>query len=184
MYIARITLNSGIYKKVPLSNDILNLGSLNEDGSFPENLIKYIQEMARTDAENGIYEGDVFIDFCKRYKKTYIHNDYLKIKLSLISMLRKMTYTGNRIFLNLGDFYCKLGVGSIQSFASVYNENGELVLFYTNKKGWIQTASKAESKFQADANEIYCAAFSTAYAQMISKRNLDNHEQERSFLIS
>ncbi len=176
MYIARVIINSGVYKKLHLNNDILNLGSLNEDGSFPETLVDYIQEMACTDANNETYEGDEFISFCKKYKKLYLTPNYLKIKLRLISIIRNMPYTGNRIFLNLDNFYCKLGVGSTQSFASVYNENGELVLFFTNKKGWIQTPSKTEEYFQAYANEIYCETFSKAYAQIVSQKNssLDN----------
>lgn len=176
MYIARVIINSGSYKKVPLNDDILNLGNLNEDGSFPETLVDYIQEMACTDANNETYEGDEFIRFCKKYKKFYLTPNYLKIKLRLISILRNMPYTGNRIFFNLDDFYCKLGIGSTQSFASVYNENGELILFYTNKKGWIQPPSKEEEHFQAYANELYCETFSKAYAQVVSQKNstIDN----------
>lgn len=50
--------------------------------------------------------------------------------------------------------------------AEIYNENGEMIAGYRDSCGWFDVPTKDETRFQYESNQIYCAAYKAAQAEM------------------
>lgn len=135
-------------------------------GPLPDSVAENIQKMASEDAQNGVYMGEKFVHFCKQYKQTNLTPDYSNLKLRLMSLLNRQSYTGRNLLFNLFGYSCKMGVGLTQNFISVCDKSGDEVLFYDSNQGWIARPSKAENRFQSEATDVYYRAYKAARMEM------------------
>lgn len=50
--------------------------------------------------------------------------------------------------------------------AEIYNGDGEMIAGYRESCGWFDVPTKDETRFQYESNQIYCAAYKEAQAEM------------------
>lgn len=160
--------------------------SVSEDGLFEpisskvssalsDEYIEQIKAQARADAAKGSY-----MDGCEqRTGYTALMNSQMKQCVSpdrtkAISQVSAMINSPNLVLHpgeNLFDllsipYSATIAKGALfGTTAEIYNADGEMIAGY-GSFGWTDVPTKDETRFQYESNQIYCAAYKAAQAEM------------------
>lgn len=136
-----------------------------------DEFVEKIKEMAKSDAQKGIYMSEEFSQMRQAYKKTYISPNRSGLQGQVMSFMQRAAMGGTRgnlLMRLLGGYSMKasLGIHSQYNTAEVFAPNGELVGAYTCGGQWVEFPTEAESQFLGDTNLVYLEAYRAARAEM------------------
>lgn len=139
--------------------------------AMTDGFVEKIKEMAKKDAQKGVYMSDEFTQMKQARKKTYVSPDRSGLQGRVMSFMQKAAAGGNRgtlLMRLLGGYSMKAYLGACPQYntAEVYASNGELVGAYTSGGQWIEMPTEAESKFLGDTDLVYFEAYRAARAEM------------------
>jgi len=165
--------------------------SVSEDGLFEpisskvssalsDEYIEQIKAQARADAAKGRYmdgydsnQRTGFSAMRDAQMKQYVSPDREKVTSQVSAAInnpKRVWHTGANL-LDLLDSLCtaKVFKGPLYGTkAEIYNENGEMIAGYGSSFGWVDVPTKDETRFQYESNQIYCAAYKAAQAEMVN----------------
>lgn len=126
--------------------------------TIPDSVIEQIEEIAKKDVANGITQvnDSEFFNFRETYLEEHVSPDREKIKQKIGPMLSSALH-GTDIFF---DYPSLLFSGNLSrglngmNYASIYDENGELILGY-HRNEWQVTFTNAERYVNNTLTAIY-----------------------------
>ena len=137
--------------------------------AMTDGFVSQIQEMAKKDAQKGIYMSDDFIQYQLSYMKRTVSPDRSRpIAQAMAFMQRAANQYGTLLMKLLGGYSMKayLGVNSRYNTAEVYAPNGEMIAAQTCTGQWIDIQTEAESKFLDECTMVYLDAYRAARAEI------------------
>lgn len=163
--------------------------SVSEDGLFEpisskvsralsDEYIEQIKAQARADAAKGRYmdgyDSKQRTDFSAMrdaQMKQYVSPDRSKAISQVSTAINnpsRVWKPGENLFDLLSiPFTAKVFNGPVfGTTAEIYNSDGEMIAGYRDSCGWFDVPTKDETRFQYESNQIYCAAYKTAQAEM------------------
>ena len=143
------------------------------ENAMTDRFVEQIKEMARKDAQTGVYMSDEFAQMRQAYKTRYVSPNRSGLQGQVMSFMQRAAMGGNRgnfLMRLLGGYSMKasLGIHSQYNTAEVFAPNGELVGAYTCGGQWVEFPTEAESQFLGDTNLVYLEAYRAARAEMKS----------------
>ena len=163
--------------------------SVSEDGLFEpisskvsnalsDEYIEQIKAQARADAAKGRYmdgydskQRTGFSAMRDMQMKQYVSPNREKATSQVSTAInnpKRVWHTGANL-LNLLDSLCtaKVFKGPLYgTTAEIYNGDGEMIAGYRDSCGWFDVPTKDETRFQYESNQIYCAAYKAAQAEL------------------
>lgn len=164
-----------ILKKSGISNS--NISQVGKKNSSPlsEEVVNKIKTLAKEGAEKGIYMGERYHNFYRQCVETAnLRPDFSHLKANISSLLNRTPYSQNNLFGQIFGYSVEMGVGLTNDFARVCDQNGNDILWYDSRRGWVQFPTKEEEEFERATTAIYAEAYSLARSEMREKGLLED----------
>lgn len=179
--------SSNMVRCLNFGNVNRKMSLVNANGSFtslPDDMAKKIQEMAKNDAEKGIYMGEEFVSCKIQFREDYVSPDRASLIAKLTPMVQNAKYIdGLEHSFSLLDMVTEkiqswsgknVGTGKIHVGANGYvtmsicNNHGEEILAYNSfgGGGWTSVPTKAEFQYDKTTTAVYLAAYQAARSEM------------------
>lgn len=133
--------------------------------SLPDAVVENIREMARKDAQEGVYMDEEYVAYRYTYKNQHISPDRPKLLMGLNRILSNLPRIVNR-FQTFSLMGCRATVDFYSSSAMFYNSNGEKIMGYDSDGDVMEFPTKAESKYYSETTALYAEAYDAARAEM------------------
>ena len=135
--------------------------------AMTDGFVERIKEMAKKDAQKGIYMSDEFGQLrLSQMRKHVSPNRSKSVAQAAAFIQRASNMYGTLIAKLLGGYSMKAYVGGLYPTAEVYAPNGEMIAAYTTAGTWKEIPTAAEEKFMSEAASVYLDAFRAARAEM------------------
>ena len=134
--------------------------------AMTDGFVSQIQEMAKKDAQKGIYMSDDFVQYQLSYmKRTVSPNRTQAVARAMASMQRAANQYGTLLMKLLDGYSMEAHIG-MHPTAEVYAPNGEMIAAQTTGGQWIELHTEAEEKFMGDSTMVYLEAYRSARAEI------------------
>lgn len=172
------TTNSSV-PKVSVSEDgLFEPISSKVSSAMSDEYIEQIKVQARADAAKGSYmdgydkkQRTGFSAMRDAQMRQYVSPDRKQAISQVSTMLKSpklALHPGENLFDLLSiPFTATISKGAVfGKTAEIYNKDGEMIAGYRDSCGWFDVPTKDETRFQYESNQIYCAAYKAAQAEM------------------
>ena len=137
--------------------------------AMTDGFVGQIKEMAKKDAQKGVYMSDEFGQMRLAQMRKYVSPNRSKPVAQAAAYIQKASNRyGTLLARLLGGYSMKAYVGGLHPTAEVYAPNGEMIAAYTTAGTWKEIPTAAEEKFMSEAASVYLEAFRAARAEMKS----------------
>ena len=137
--------------------------------AMTDGFVEQIKEMAKKDAEKGVYMSDEFGQMRLAQMRKHVSPNRSKPVAQAAAYIQKASNGyGTLLARLLGGYSMKAYVGGLHPTAEVYAPNGEMIAAYTTAGTWKEIPTAAEEKFMSEAASVYLEAFRAARAEMKS----------------
>ncbi|OUO37602.1 hypothetical protein [Flavonifractor sp. An306] len=137
--------------------------------AMTDGFVEQIKEMAKKDAEKGVYMSDEFGQMRLAQMRKHVSPNRSKPVAQAAAYIQKASNRyGTLLARLLGGYSMKAYVGGLHPTAEVYAPNGEMIAAYTTAGTWKEIPTAAEEKFMSEAASVYLEAFRAARAEMKS----------------
>ena len=137
--------------------------------AMTDGFVGQIKEMAKKDAQKGVYMSDEFGQMRLAQMRKYVSPNRSKPVAQAAAYIQKASNRyGTLLARLLGGYSMKAYVGGFHPTAEVYAPNGEMIAAYTTAGTWKEIPTAAEEKFMSEAASVYLEAFRAARAEMKS----------------
>ena len=135
--------------------------------AMTDGFVGQIKEMAKKDAQKGVYMSDEFGQMRLAQMRKYVSPNRSKPVAQAAAYIQKASNRyGTLLARLLGGYSMKAYVGGLHPTAEVYAPNGEMIAAQTCDGSWIEIQTKAETKLIDASTDIYAKAYSAARAEM------------------
>lgn len=135
--------------------------------AMTDGFVEQIKEMAKKDAEKGVYMSDEFGQMRLAQMRKHVSPNRSKPVAQAAAYIQKASNRyGTLLARLLGGYSMKAYVGGLHPTAEVYAPNGEMIAAQTCDGSWIEIQTKAETKLIDASTDIYAKAYSAARAEM------------------
>ena len=137
--------------------------------AMTDGFVGQIKEMAKKDAQKGVYMSDEFGQMRLAQMRKYVSPNRSKPVAQAAAYIQKASNRyGTLLARLLGGYSMKAYVGGLHPTAEVYAPNGEMIAAYTTAGTWKEIPTAAEEKFMSEAASAYLEASRAARAEMKS----------------
>ena len=134
--------------------------------AMTDGFVSQIQEMAKKDAQKGVYMSEDFVQYRLSYmKRTVSPNRTQAVARAMASMQRAANQYGTLLMKLLDGYSMEAHIG-MHPTAEVYAPNGEMIAAQTTGGQWIDIQTEAESKFLDECTMVYLEAYRSARAEI------------------
>ena len=138
--------------------------------AITDRFAEQIKNLARKDAQKGIYMDKEFSQLRRARMETYVSPDRAGLMAKVDSLMKGLAQEQERIKIYLdrlfGNYSAKVKGNSAGQTAEIYSPDGELIASYSSFSGWTMHQTKAEFDFITETDMIYLQAFREARAEM------------------
>lgn len=162
--------SSGIKTDTTMETSKKGSAETKNDTCLPDKVVEEIQRMAKEDAKKEIYMGKEFGEYRQSTMRQNVSPNRTRaaLMIRLKSLIANPRYTNGRprFFKLLGcTVEHSVGIG-LDTFLSIYDSNGEMILHYGPNAGWRSHQTKAESLWMSDTGAVYAEAYDAARAEI------------------
>ena len=139
--------------------------------AMTEGFVKQVQQLAKQDAQRGVYMGSAYRQLQQQQMKQFVSPDRSRPMAQMTALLQQAARQREPMLELLDNLlgHCsgKLHSSPQGQTAQIYAPNGEIIASYNSLgSGWTISQTKAESKFQSAAAVAYLQAFRQARAEI------------------
>lgn len=166
----RIGVSTGGYNEAVKwgeTPEIQRAANKTAQNAMTDGFIEQIKEMAKKDAQKGVYMSDEFGQLRLSHMRKYVSPNRSQSVAQAAAFIQKASNRyGTLLAKLLGGYSMKAYVGGFYPTAEVYAPNGEMIAAYTTAGTWKEIPTAAEEKFMSEAAGVYLEAFRAARAEM------------------
>ena len=134
--------------------------------AMTDGFVSQIQEMAKKDAQKGIYMSEDFVQYRLSYmKRTVSPNRTQSVARAMMAMQRAANRYGTLLMKLLDGYSMEAHLG-MHPTAEVYAPNGEMIAAQTTGGQWIELHTEAEEKIMGESTMVYLEAYRAARAEI------------------
>lgn len=128
--------------------------------------VSQIQEMAKKDAEKGLYMSKEFVQYRSSYMKRTVSPNPSRPVAQAMSLLQKsVNQYGTFLQKLLGGYSMEVHIGTHPT-VELFAPNGEMIAAQTSGGQWIELHTEAEEKFMGESTMVYLKAYRAARAEI------------------